>query len=84
MPASEEELIWGEGKRKEGRLGPGTKTDRVLADRFPELINAGGDIDPREAIVSLLDRIEELTRRVEDGEVSGAANQGSSGSSPVG
>lgn len=78
MPASEEELIWGEGKRKEGRLGPGTKTDRVLADRFPELINAGGDIDPREAIVSLLDKIEELTRRVENGEVAGGTDSASS------
>ena len=64
MRPDEEDAIWGELKRKQNKLALGSPSVGLLADRFPELITAGGGVDPQEAIVTLLDRIAELEARL--------------------
>jgi len=38
----------------------------VLAQKFPELVRAGGSVDPTEALVMLLDKMAELEQRLAD------------------
>lgn len=58
-----EEYLWGQ----QGNAYPksGSPRSDQLAKRFPELVRAGGGVDPQEAIVALLDRIAELEARID-------------------
>lgn len=42
------------------------QTQAVLAKQFPELVTAGGTVDPNEVLMALLDRVKELEARVDD------------------
>lgn len=67
MRPDDEDALWGEQKRKrQDHLASGTPSKGLLADRFPELMTAGGGVDPQEALVALLDRIAELEARVDE------------------
>lgn len=59
----DEDMIWG----KLGNVYPnsGSPKNDTLLKRFPELMRAGGGVDPQEAIVSLLDRITELEAKLD-------------------
>ena len=65
MPPNEEEMIWADALRVNAGLQPGSPSNDVLLTRFPELMRAGGGVDPQEAIVALLDRIAELEARLD-------------------
>lgn len=61
----EEQAAWGEEYRKAAKLAVGSPNNDGLVKRFPELMRAGGGVDPQEAIVSLLDKIAELEAKID-------------------